>query len=87
MQPLSNDGTINRQCLLQETAMFTEFFESVILDENVMTIAIVNRNDIYADDGNFTPSSYQKAAYRQWILWHNGYVGRGIRQVISPCIV
>ena len=28
----------------------TEFFESVVLDANVLTVAIVNKNDIYADD-------------------------------------
>ena len=74
-------------CRKQPCISTTEFFESVVLDANVLTVAIVNRNDIYADDDDFTPSSYQKAAYRQWILWHNGYMGRGNGQVMPSCIV
>ena len=64
-----------------------EFFESAVLDMNVLSIAIVNRSDVYADDPDYSPSSYRKAAYRQWILWNYGYLGRGQRRVVPLCVV
>ena len=44
-QPIESDYC--RKCPCIST---TEFFESMVLDANVLTVAIVNKNDIYADD-------------------------------------
>ena len=53
------------------TAMHTttEFFESVVLDSHVLSVAIVNRCDTLADDPEYSPQHYHKAAYRQWAMW------------------
>ena len=71
-----------RVCITRE-----EFFQSAVLDMSVLSIAIVNRSDVFADDPEYTPSSYRKAAYRQWILWQHGYLGRANRRVIPSCVV
>lgn len=64
-----------------------EFFQSAVLDMNVLSIAIVNRSDMFADDPDYSPSGYRKAAYRQWVLWNHGYLGRANRRVIPSCCV
>ena len=42
-----------RVCITRE-----EFFQSAVLDMSVLSIAIVNRSDVFADDPEYTPSSY-----------------------------
>jgi len=81
-QPVENVCCRKRQCITT-----TDFFQSVVLDSNVLSIAIVNRSDVYADTPDYTPASYRKAAYRQWILWQHGYLGRANRRVIPSCVV
>ena len=71
-----------RVCITRE-----EFFQSAVLDMSVLSIVIVNRSDVFADDPEYTPSSYRKAAFRQWILWQHGYLGRANRRVIPSCVV
>ena len=46
-----------RICITRE-----EFFQSAVLDMGVLSIAMVNHNDVFVDDPEYTPSSYQKAA-------------------------
>ena len=82
--PLSTE---NICCRKRPCVTTLEFFESAVLDMNVLSIAIVNRSDVYADDPDYSPSSYRKAAYRQWILWNYGYLGRGQRRVVPSCVV
>ena len=64
-----------------------DFFESAVLDMNVLSISIVNRSDMYAEDPEYNPSSYCKAAYRQWILWNHGYLGKANRRVVPSCVI
>ena len=71
-----------RACVTRE-----EFFRSAVIDMSVLSIAIVNRSEVFADDPEYTPSSYRKAAYRQWILWQHGYLGRANRRVVPSCVV
>ena len=37
-----------------------EFFQSAVLDMNVLSISIVNRSDVFADDPDYSPSGYRK---------------------------
>lgn len=71
-----------RVCVTRE-----EFFQPAVLDMSVLSIAIVNRSEVFAEDPEYTPSSYRKAAYRQWILWRHGYLGRANRRIIPSCVV
>ena len=75
------------KCRVMELPTTTEFFKSVVLDRNVLSVAIVNRCDTFADDPDYSPQSYRKAAYRQWVMWQHGYLGRANRKVIPLCVV
>lgn len=53
----------------------------------ILTLAILQRADIRADPVDYSPASYCKAAYRQYILMTHGYLGQGIRRVVPSCVV
>ena len=51
-------------CRQQPCISTTDFFASVILDTNVLSVAIdINRSDVFADDPDYSSASYRKAAY------------------------
>ena len=41
-------------------------YEAAMLDNHILSIAIVSRSDTFADDPDYSLASYQKAAYRQY---------------------
>ena len=73
----------NTRCITDFEAFF-----SICVDHLVLTVAILNRVDRRADSIDYSPSSYRKAAYRQYILWIRGYLGREnvcCAFMCSPC--
>ena len=50
-------------------------------------VCIKARCDIRADDFNFSMESFRKAAYRQFVLWRFGKLGRGVRKVVPSYAV
>ena len=76
----------NRCCRKRPCITTEDFFQSAVLDMSVLSIAIMNRSDVFADDPEYTPASYRKAAYRQWILWQHGYLGKTNRRVVPSYI-
>lgn len=81
-QPIENVCCRRSDCVTN-----LEAFETIVLDVNVLSVAIISRSDIFADDPEYTLASYRKAAYRQYTMWIHGYLGRGNRQVIPSCVV
>ena len=65
----------------------TDLFESTMLDLNVLSLAILNCSEVFLDEPDYSPASYRKVAYRQYILWREGHLGRGNCKVISSCVV
>lgn len=63
------------------------YFNAGVLDTTVLSIVTVNTSEICVEDPEYTPLSYRKAAYGQWVLWQHGYLGRGTRRVIPSCVV
>ena len=39
----------------------TEMFETVVVNRDVLSVAIVHRSDVYSDDYQYEPSDYRKA--------------------------
>ena len=63
------------------------WFDSVVLNRDVLSVAIEARSDVFADDPEYTPASYRKAAYRQFVIWQHGHLGRSNRRVVPSCVV
>ena len=63
------------------------WFNSVVLNRDVLSLAIEARSDLFADLPVYTPASYRKAAYRQFVLWKHDHLGRTNRCVVPSCVV
>jgi len=53
-----------------------------VFDRDALSVAIVGRMDVLADQSDFSNEGYRFTAYRQYILWQNEYLGRGNRRVV-----
>ena len=62
-------------CGQQRCVTIFENFHLLCTEHTVLTVAINNRADIYADPIVYNVSRYKKAAYRQYILWVYGSLG------------
>ena len=67
--------------------MSYELFLNICIDREVLTVAIHARCDIGVEEPDYASNSFRKAAYRQYILWRFGKLGRGNRKVYPACVV
>ena len=64
------DATIeNKYCRQRTCITLTASFDTISLDRDNLAFAIVNRSYFFSEDPEYTPASYQKAAYRQFTMW------------------
>ena len=82
-QPVEQVCCRRRDCCITDL----EAFEIIALDVSVLSVAILNRCELTGDDPEYSPASYRKAAYRQYIVWQNGYLGPGNRRPVPACVV
>jgi len=54
------------------------WFDSVVLNRDVLSLAIRARCDVTGHHVTYSPSSFRKAAYRQYVIWKYGYLGETI---------
>ena len=66
-----------RTCITSYTS-----FSNICLDREILEVCIKARCDIRAEEFNFTMESFRKVAYRQYVLWTYGKLGRDNRRVI-----
>ena len=62
-------------------------FLQIILDANVVDIAMRFREDMLALNNVRNNENFRHAAYRQYILWQYGHLGKGNRRVVPSCCV
>ena len=78
------ENTVERLCCkMWPCTTTTDVFHDACLNRNVLSVCIIDRSDFYGDEVEFTPANYRKAAYRQYILYSHGYLGRGNRDWTS----
>ena len=65
----------------------SNLFRQLVLDSNVLDIAMRYREDILVLNNDRNNEHFQHAAYRQYVLWQHGRLGRGNRRVVPSCCV
>ncbi|KAK3096037.1 hypothetical protein FSP39_022265 [Pinctada imbricata] len=66
----------------------TPDFQVVVLDEAVLRVSRVYRQDVLAvGEGDDLAKENRHAGYRQFILWTYGRLGTGVRKAIPSCCV
>lgn len=77
----------NKCCRKRRCITSYELFRNICIDREVLHLAISGRCDIHAEEPDFSMNSFRKAAYRQYILWRYGKLGKGNRWVCPLCVV
>ena len=62
-------------------------FAQLVLDGNVLDIALRLWEDVLVHENNRNNENFWHAAYRQFVLWQHGRLGKGNRRVIPSCCV
>ena len=64
-----------------------QIFSQCCVNRNVLELAIKYRTDSRAEQFDFSTNELRKAAYRQFVVWKYGKLGKGVRKVNPACVV
>ena len=76
----------NKCCRQRDCITNCPAFDNLVLDRSTLDIAIVHRIDFFVSTPDYSPASYRKAAYRQYIIWKYGHLGSKNRRVVPSCV-
>ena len=62
-------------------------FNQLVLDANVLDIAMRYREDILVMEHPRNNENFHYSAYRKFVLWQHGRLGRSNRVVVPSCCV
>lgn len=74
-------------CKMRPCITTTDMFHDVALNRNVLAVRILNTSDFFGSLVEFKPSNFRQIAYRQYIIFNHGYLGRQNRKVVPSCVV
>lgn len=77
----------NKCCGKRVCVTSYELFWNICIDREILRLAIRAQCDIRAEEPDYSMNSFRKAAYRQFILWRHGKLGKGNRRVCPACVV
>ena len=72
----------NKKCI-----SLTDAFHDVCLNKNVLEAALGTWREFTDEELGISNKSYRFIAYRQFISWIFGWIGKDARKVIPSCVV
>ena len=79
---------VENKCCQKEGCITTRRkFCKFCLDPKNLEMVIKNIADIRNDNRDNSTCAFRKAAYRGFVLWQHGYLGKGNRKVVPSCAV
>ena len=81
--------TENKCCCSKKMPCITTMplFHQLVLDGNVLDLAMRYRKDVLVMDHTRNNENFRHTAYRQYVLWQYGRLGKGNRRVVPSCCV
>ena len=77
----------NKCCKHKDCIIDRRKFFKFCLDPENLEMAIKNTVDIRNDARDNSTRAFRKAAYRNYVFWRYGYLGKGNRRVCPSCVV
>lgn len=65
----------------------TERCQNMVTDNDVVNAAANTYNDVTVRKKDLDNRTLRHAAYRNFVMWHYGHLGKNIRVVIPSCVV